>query len=188
MQPKPRVPPFRDLPRLLELQKEKQIRDETLEKRAKKKAEQGNKSDSEGEDDLPYDKEDPHKYDDLNQFDFPFDEFTKEHIVNFNDKDITLYEIFQEYGTSYRPKINPKFDPQPPVKEEKPAIVKQPTVSEQKEDGEENKEEAKVEEEPEEVFVPVCEKVLFYDFATYDRKDPILLALMIKGENDEFTL
>lgn len=34
------------------------------------------------------------------------------------------------------------------------------------------------EEEPEEVFIPPVEKVLWYDFDAYDGKDPVLLALM----------
>jgi hypothetical protein len=52
-------------------------------------------------------KEDPNKYDILDQYDFAVDEVSKQHIVNYNENDITLYEIFGEYGTSYRPK--PKF-------------------------------------------------------------------------------
>jgi len=35
-----------------------------------------------------------------------------------------------------------------------------------------------VEEEPEEIFIPPVEKVLWYDFDAYDGKDPVLLALM----------
>ena len=34
------------------------------------------------------------------------------------------------------------------------------------------------EEEPEEIFIPPVEKVLWYDFDAYDGKDPVLLALM----------
>jgi hypothetical protein len=43
------------------------------------------------------------------------------------------------------------------------------------------------EEQEEEVILP-CDKSLYYDFDTFNRKDPILLALMIKGEKDEKTL
>ena len=35
-----------------------------------------------------------------------------------------------------------------------------------------------VEEEPEEVYIPPVEKVLWYDFDAFDGKDPVLLALM----------
>ena len=44
------------------------------------------------------------------------------------------------------------------------------------------------EEEPEEVFIPPVEKILWYDFDAFDGKDPVLLALMHRGENDTFTL
>lgn len=45
-----------------------------------------------------------------------------------------------------------------------------------------------VDDEPEEVFIPPVEKVLWYDFDAYDGKDPVLLALMHRGENDTCTL
>jgi len=45
-----------------------------------------------------------------------------------------------------------------------------------------------VAEEPEEVYEPPIDKVLFYDFKAHNGKDPILLALMIKGEGHTKTL
>jgi hypothetical protein len=45
MQPKPRVPPFRDLPKLLKLSDEKIKIDEKAAAKAKKKEENGNQSD-----------------------------------------------------------------------------------------------------------------------------------------------
>jgi hypothetical protein len=53
---------------------------------------------------------------------------------------------------------------------------------------------APVEEEPEEeVFIPPVHRILYYDFSTYkssilQKEDPILLALMVKGDLDKFTL
>lgn len=97
-----------------------------------------------------------------------------------------------------RPKENPKYDPKPPPpKEKKPP--KEPTPKKKVEvpEGEEGEEGAAaeeaepavVEEEPEEeVFIPPLDKELWYDFSTHNGKDPILLALMIKGPNDEQTL
>lgn len=52
----------------------------------------------------------------------------------------------------------------------------------------EPKEEKKEEEPEEEPFIPPVDKVLWYDFKAHNGKDPILLALMVKGENDLFTL
>mmetsp|Transcript_24564 Transcript_24564/g.38107 ORF Transcript_24564/g.38107 Transcript_24564/m.38107 type:complete len:116 (-) Transcript_24564:38-385(-) len=114
---------------------------------------------------------------------------TGKHIVSYDDNDITLYEIFQEYGTVARPKENPKFDPKPPPpKEKKPVKTPTPKPKVEGEDGEplsEDQADGKVEEEPEEeVFIPPVDKFLYYDFDTHNGKDPILLALMIKGEND----
>lgn len=46
-----------------------------------------------------------------------------------------------------------------------------------------------VPEEPEEdPYVPPVDEVLYYDFQAHNGKDPILLALMVKGKNDKFTL
>lgn len=114
---------------------------------------------------------------------------------HYDDTDITLYEIFNVYGSSWRPKENPKFDPEPPApKEEKPKPP--PVVKPKKEDDEEGEGEGdgdgegapeeKEEEEP--PYEPPCDQVLYYEFSPHNGKDPILLALMIKGENDECTL
>ena len=118
-------------------------------------------------------------------------------MVNFDKQDITLFEIFENYGTVARPKENPKYDPKPPPPKEKkekpPPVVKPPPVPVVNEDGEEvmpAEEEPVVEEEEpeEEVFIPPLDRELYYDFSTHNGKDPILLALMIKGDNDAFTL
>jgi len=46
-----------------------------------------------------------------------------------------------------------------------------------------------VEEEPEEEeWIPPEEATLYYDFKAHNAKDPILLALMIKGEGHDKTL
>jgi len=72
-----------------------------------------------------------------------------------------------------------------------------PTPVVKAEDGEENKEEDpgspdKIadfqEEEEEEKIIPPVERTLWYDFDAYDGKDPVLLALMHRGEGDLFTL
>jgi len=44
------------------------------------------------------------------------------------------------------------------------------------------------EEEEEEKIIPPVDKVLWYDFDAHDGKDPVLLALMHRGEGDLFTL
>lgn len=78
---------------------------------------------------------------------------------------------------------------QPP----KPVVKEEPKEKdeEEKEEGEGDGPESPTkieEEEPEEVFIPPVEKILWYDFDTYDGKEPVLLALMKRGENDDFTL
>ena len=192
----PRVPPFRELPELIKLQDEKTIIDEKAAAKAKKKAENGNQSDEYEEKKPP--QEDLSKYKILESYDFPtyLEKSGSKHVVNFDKQDITLYEIFDNYGTMVRPKENPKYDPKPPPpKEKKPPKEPTPKVKKEAEEGEEGDgaaaEEATptVEEEPEEeVFIPPLDKDLWYDFSTHNGQDPILLALMIKGENDEFTL
>lgn len=113
-------------------------------------------------------------------------------MVSYDKQNITLFEIFENYGTVQRPKENPKYDPKPPPPREKKAIPT-PKPKKEIEEGEEGEgaDEATpiVEEEPEEEpFVPPLDRELYYDFSTHNGKDPILLALMIKGENDKFTL
>lgn len=90
-----------------------------------------------------------------------------------------------------RPKENPKNDPKPPPpKEKKPIPTPKPKKeTEEGEEGEGDDATPVVEEEPEEEpFIPPLDRELYYDFNTHNGKDPILLALMIKGENDKFTL
>jgi hypothetical protein len=196
MEIKPRVPPFRELPDLLKLLEEKTILDEKAAAKAKKLAESG--ENNEGEEESKKDNsQDMQKYKILEEFDFPTypDKGAMKHIVDYNRQEITLYEIFGEYGTMVRPKENPKFDPKPPPPKEKKATPKPPTPkpkkeTEEGEEGEEAQEETPVvEEEPEEEpFIPPIDRELYYDFSTHNGKDPILLALMIKGKDDEFTL
>ena len=46
-----------------------------------------------------------------------------------------------------------------------------------------------MEEEPEEeIIIPPVDVTLWYNFDAYNRTEPILLALMVKGPNDENTL
>ena len=198
-QPKPRVPPFRELPELLKLLGEKTIIDEKAEAKAKKKAAEEGQSDGGYEEEKQEKQEDMQKYKILESYDFPtyLDKSGTNHIVDFDKKDITLYEIFDNYGTMVRPKENPKYDPKPPPpKEKKPPKIPTPKVKKEVEEGEEGEEGAAAEdpapvepEEPEEQpFIPPLDKELWYDFSTHNGQDPILLALMIKGPNDEFTL
>lgn len=122
MQPMPRVPPFRELPNLKMLMKEK----EEMERKKKREAER--EKDSEEEQKNKYDglKEDPHKYDIIDKFDYPQDTYG-ENIVEYDNKEISLYEVFQNYGTAARPKDNPKDDPEEPPPKEKKEPPKPPT-------------------------------------------------------------
>ena len=118
---------------------------------------------------------------------------TVKHIVNYDQNDISLFEIFGAYGTVQRPKENPKNDPlPPPPKPKKEKVVKPPPevvlddegnlIPQEEQPAEEEK------EEEEEEFIPPLDRELYYDFDTHNGKDPILLALMIKREEDEHTL
>lgn len=116
-----------------------------------------------------------------------------EYYKHYNDTDTTLYEIFGVYGSSWRPKENPKFDPEPPApKEEKkaptPVIKPKKEEDEEGEGNEDGEGEPVVPEEEEPPYEPPCDQVLFYEFVPHDTLDPILLALMIKGLKDECTL
>lgn len=125
----------------------------------------------------------------LNYFDFPED-LKGESIVQYNSDKLTLYDIFEDYGTEAKPAVDPKNDPEPPKPKEKSEIKSPLKKVEKEEKEEEEKEEApndeegqsptkvEAEEEPEEVFIPPVEKVLWYDFDAFDGKDPVLLALM----------
>lgn len=135
------------------------------------------------------------KYEVLNHFDFPtyMHKTETRNIVEFDNDQITLFEIFDEYGTVQRPKENPKYDPlPPPPKPKKEKVVKPPPEVVLDEEGnpipqEEVKEEEEKEEEEEE-FIPPVDRELYYDFSTHNGKEPILLTLMIKNEGDEVTL
>ena len=79
--------------------------------------------------------------------------------------------------------------------EKKPVVVKVVPVKKDDDEGEDGEGgenaglENKVEEEPEEEpFIPPVDVSLWYNFDAYNRSEPILLALMIKGPNDEKTL
>ena len=196
--------------RLRALYKEKTEKDEKAAIKAKRrqKALDDGKGDEVSEDEVPevivsddpFNKSVPvDKYAELEHWDFPVS-LDNHDIYEFDEKEQSLYEIFGEYGTVARPKLNPAHDPKEPPPVEK-VIVKPPTPNPPKEegdeedDGEEEKAEAPVvvEEPEEEVFIPPLDRFLYYDFSTYKnailkKDDPILLALMVKGELDQFTL
>ena len=163
--------------------------------KAKRWEEAGGKQSDEENNNKYMPKEDPNKFKILEMYDFPT-YVTKEgpkHIVNYDNKQIDLFEIFGEYGTIARPKENPKFDPlPPPPKPKKEKVVKPPPEVVLDEEGnpipQEDQPEEEEKEEEEEEFIPPLDRELFYDFRTHNGKDPILLALMIKGAEDEFTL
>lgn len=194
---KPRVPPFSALDKLISLKKEKEDIDEKEAIRAKKIAEGQNVPDEEPNK-YGLDAPDPNRFEVLKYYDFPED-LKGESIVCYEHDKYTLYDIFQDYGTEAKPKEDPRYDPEPPKPKEKVLQPSKPVVKEEpKEKDEEEKEEGEgdgpesptkiEEEEPEEVFIPPVEKILWYDFDTYDGKEPVLLALMKRGENDDFTL
>jgi len=117
--------------------------------------------------------------------------------VHYDHKEISLYEIFGEYGTVKRPKEHhPSKDEKPEPKPAKVEPPKQPTpkkVEEEKKEGEESDPDAKtgppeVEEPEEEVYIPPVDRCIYYDFNTHNGKDPILLALMIKDEDSGKTM
>lgn len=125
-----------------------------------------------------------------------------EDIVEYDHKEISLYEIFGKYGTVERPKPHNKSKdpprPEPvakPVKPPTPVVLKNDAAGSD-EDADPGLMETKgkvVEEEPEEVWIPPVDETLWYDYQTYKnpalgKDDPILQALMVKGPFDEFTL
>ena len=186
---KPRVPPYTHIDYLLKLKKEKEDLDEKEAIRAKKQAEAGgtNTYDEEPKNNEP--KVDASRFTQLEAFDFPED-LKGENIVLYNSDKLSLYDIFQDYGTEAKPAQDPKNDPEPPKPKEKSEIkspVKKVEPEPKKDEEEEKEGDAEddpespskiVEEEPEEIFIPPVEKVLWYDFEAYDGKDPVLLALM----------
>lgn len=101
MVPKPNVPPFRMLSKLIALKEEKEKIEQKIAAIEEKKAKiDGHDSDIEEELENAKKLVDLDKNKIISEFDYPVDELTKEHIVNYNEKDITLYEIFDEYGTT----------------------------------------------------------------------------------------
>ena len=95
-----------------------------------------------------------------------------------------------------RPNEDKNKDPKPPVKvEKKPVPVKVVPVKKDDDEGEDGEGigngglENLIEDEPEEEpFIPPIDVSLWYNFDAYNRSEPILLALMVKGPNDEKTL
>jgi hypothetical protein len=200
---KPRVPPSRHLEKLMALKKEKDELDEQEAIKAKKTAEgQAVPEDSSKnrKDAYSEDQPDPNRFAELAKYDFPEDH-KGEPIVHYEYDKMTLYDIFGSYGTEAKPKEDPRQDPEPPAPKEKvEKLLPSPPKKEEKEKDEEDKEGEdleepespskveQIEEEPEEVFIPPDERVIWYDFDAFDGKDPVLLALMHRGENDTFTL
>ena len=191
-EPKPRVPPFRELPKLLALTKEKQEKEERDARLLAKQKERENAGEEEEKKEEFVPKEELNKFDIIDHYDYPTN-YNGTNYVEYDEKEISLYEIFQNYGTVARPKVDPKDDPEEPPKKEK---KKPPTPPPKKEDegegegeGEGENQKPPVEEEPEEEpFIPPVEKELWYDFKAHNGKEPILLALMVKGDQDKFTL
>lgn len=190
------------------MNKEKIEKDEKAETKAKRrqKAKDDNKEDEISADeepemiksDDPFNKSVPvDKYEELKHWDFP-ETIDGQDIFEYDEKELSLYEIFGNYGTVAKPKLVFK-DPEP-EKVVKPVVIKPPTPKvepkeDEDEEGDENKGDAAiVEEEPEEeVYIPTVHQILYYDFSTYKnailkKEDPILLALMVKGDMDQFTL
>ena len=150
--------------------------------------------------DDPFSKAKPvDKYEELKNWDFPTHPTQKTDIFEYDENTLSLYDIFGEYGTALKPKACYECDdPKPPPPKEK-VVVKPPTPKAPKEDEDDDPDAADekegdgepvVEEEPEEeIFYPPVHRILYYDFSTYKndilkKEDPILLALMVKGELD----
>ena len=194
---KPRVPPYRHLDKLLELAVEKEAVDKKREAHEKKLAEM--KANNEYIDEKKYNElemfGDPKRFEILTHFDFPTFEPGQgrdtEHIIQYDEADISLEEITKTYGTIYRPNIDPKKDPLPPEPKEilSPSKVKEDTKDEEEKEGEgdeegeaddvpigEDGEPQLIQEEEEEEFVPPVHVVIYYDFDAYNGRDPILLA------------
>lgn len=178
-QNKPRVPPFREIEKLKELKAEFELkekkREQKEERRAKQKEANEPIEESEEEEEKntdPFYQGPPKdKYEILKHYDFPTT-MAGENIVEYDHKEISLYEIFGKYGTVERPKPHHKSkDPPPPQPAPKP--VKPPTPVAVKEEGEGSDDpdggmmETKgklVEEEPEEVYIPPVDETLWYDY------------------------
>ena len=116
---KPRVPPFSHLEKLLKLKKEKEDLDEKEAIKAKKIAEgQAVPEEEPKKYEYSEDAPDPNRFEILKHFDFPED-LKGESIVHYTSDKLTLYDIFQDYGTEAKPKDDPKYDPEPPKPKEK---------------------------------------------------------------------
>lgn len=104
---KPRVPPFSEIDRLQKMKEEKDLIDEK-EARDIKKLNAGEKLD-EDPNAYKYDQEeeDPHRFDELLNYDFPEDA-RGEMVVHYQSDKTTLYQIFEEYGTVVRPTEEPE--------------------------------------------------------------------------------
>ena len=76
---------------------------------------------------------------------------------DYNDADTTLFHIFKEYGSSWRPKENPKFDP--PKPDDQPKTAKKVIEEEKKEE-----DEGEVQNAEEPPYEPPCDKILYYEF------------------------
>ena len=185
-EPKPRVPPYTQIDKLLKMKKE---HDDLLEKKAQEVKKMLEKGEIQKDDEKKYlvlDETEQKRFEILMHFDFPED-LKGGSIVQYDSDKLNLYNIFQEYGTEAKPAVDPKNDPKEPEKKEKElkSPAKKVETEEKKPDdpladpADPDASPTKVEEEePEEVFIPPVEKVLWYDFDAYDGKDPVLLALM----------
>ena len=87
-QKKPRIPPARELSRLLALMEEKEAIEEAEEALAHKKEQNPSyREESEAERDPEGEVEDPKRFDELDLYDFPYDEIhgKKQYIVNYDE-------------------------------------------------------------------------------------------------------
>lgn len=114
-QDKPRVPPYGKNERLRALYAEKCEKDEKAELKAKRrqKAKDDGKEDEISADeepemiksDDPFNKSVPvDKYEELKHWDFPVS-FDGHDIYEYDEKELSLYSIFKEYGTKDKPKL-----------------------------------------------------------------------------------
>lgn len=112
-----RVPPFRQYKPLYKIYLDKVDRDKKLEDAAKKKAQQDQQNQNNNAFQVEEEKkgeDDSAKYDCIANYEFPLYEpgagKEAENIYEYNEKDITLYEICESYGTPYKPPLDPKDD------------------------------------------------------------------------------
>ena len=152
MQDKNRVPPFNHLNKLLKLREEYLAWETKVEAMKKKRAADANAEGNEQDEEETKKYEallsnTPKEWDVLKHYDFvqPLelkvkkpDEHQLDWIVEYNEKETSLYDIFQEYGTSYRPCEDKNKDPEPPKPKEKvDPPKKEPTPPKKVEDDEE---------------------------------------------------